>query len=154
MRPLGWRLFLYYEWFSSASVRGHYEKIQSRASQDISDVYFQTCKSFQILKSPPALFAPAQGAAESVEARDCQSVQHRRADRRSWLDIILNPTVPEVHARPLAAMEAGKHVYSEKPWQLRNRGRPANTEAARSRNLYAGCARYFFLAGCRLRGDG
>ncbi len=62
------------------------------------------------------------------------------------IDIVVNLTVPHAHAEvALAALEAGKSVYSEKPFALsRDEGRPV-LELAREKGLLVGCAPDTFL---------
>jgi predicted dehydrogenase len=64
------------------------------------------------------------------------------------VEIVLNLTVPAVHAEvSLAALEAGKHVYTEKPLAVsREDGRKMLEEAA-ERGLLIGCAPDTFLGG-------
>jgi predicted dehydrogenase len=64
------------------------------------------------------------------------------------IDIILNLTVPKAHLDVgLRALEAGKHVYAEKPLGITfDEGRKL-MEAARARNLRVGSAPDTFLGG-------
>jgi predicted dehydrogenase len=64
------------------------------------------------------------------------------------IDIILNLTIPQSHvAVSLAAVEAGKHVYSEKPLGLsREEARPL-LDAAAAKGLRIGCGPDTFLGG-------
>ncbi|HZN64692.1 MAG TPA: Gfo/Idh/MocA family oxidoreductase [Tepidisphaeraceae bacterium] len=57
------------------------------------------------------------------------------------VDVVLNLTVPKAHAAvALAALQAGKHTYSEKPLGVgRDEGRQVLEQAAR-RGLRVGCA--------------
>ncbi|RMD76438.1 MAG: gfo/Idh/MocA family oxidoreductase, partial [Lentisphaerae bacterium] len=61
-------------------------------------------------------------------------------------DIIINLTIPAAHAEvSLAALEAGKHVHSEKPLGLTLEEGRKIIETAKARNLRAGCAPDTFL---------
>lgn len=62
------------------------------------------------------------------------------------VEIILNLTVPGAHAEvSLAALEAGKHVYSEKPLATDLQAGRAVLERAARRGLRVGCAPDTFL---------
>ncbi|HEX6724939.1 MAG TPA: Gfo/Idh/MocA family oxidoreductase, partial [Gaiella sp.] len=63
------------------------------------------------------------------------------------VDIVLNLTPPEVHAEvTLAALEAGKHVYSEKPLAMSAPAATELLELAESFGLRLGCAPDIFLS--------
>jgi predicted dehydrogenase len=52
------------------------------------------------------------------------------------VDLVVNLTAPQVHAEvTTAALEAGKHVHSEKPLALRHEDAVRLTELARERGL-------------------
>jgi predicted dehydrogenase len=57
------------------------------------------------------------------------------------IDIVLNLTVPEAHAGvSMAAIAAGKHVYSEKPLATRLDDGIALVEAAKAKGVRVGCS--------------
>jgi predicted dehydrogenase len=57
------------------------------------------------------------------------------------VDLVLNLTVPQVHAEvSLRAIEAGKHVYSEKPLALSTADGRRVLDAAAARDVRVGCA--------------
>lgn len=61
--------------------------------------------------------------------------------RDSGIDLILNLTVPAVHAEiSLRALNAGKHVYSEKPLTVTLEDGRRILETAREKKLRVGCA--------------
>lgn len=64
------------------------------------------------------------------------------------IDIIINLTIPAAHAEvSLAAIEAGKHVHTEKPFAItREEGRKV-LESARAKGVRVGCAPDTFLGG-------
>ncbi len=91
--------------------------------------------------------AQAQGGRFGVEAMPVDALL-----ARSDIDIVVNLTVPAAHAAvALAALTAGKHVFSEKPLAVDvDLGRTV-LEEAKKRKLMVGCAPDTFLgAGGRL----
>jgi predicted dehydrogenase len=67
---------------------------------------------------------------------------------RDEIEIVVNLTIPRAHAEvDLRIIEAGKHIYSEKPLAVnRGEGR-AVLEAAEKANVRVGCAPDTFLGG-------
>ena len=64
------------------------------------------------------------------------------------IELIVNLTVPKVHAEvSLAAIAAGKHVYSEKPLAVEREDGGAIMRAARENGVMVGCAPDTFLGG-------
>lgn len=64
------------------------------------------------------------------------------------VEVVLNLTVPVVHAEvSLAALEAGKHVYTEKPLAVSREDGQRIIEVAAQRGLRIGCAPDTFLGG-------
>ena len=62
------------------------------------------------------------------------------------VDLVLNLTIPSAHAEiNIAALENGKHVYSEKPFATTREDGKRTLEAARSKRLAIGCAPDTFL---------
>jgi predicted dehydrogenase len=82
-------------------------------------------------------------AAEFKVPRAC-SVRQLLADPE--IGIVLNLTVPKAHAKvALAALKAGKSVYSEKPLAIRRRDGKRLLDLAAEKGLRVGCAPDTFL---------
>jgi predicted dehydrogenase len=116
---------------------------------DVSDIYFETCKTLEILQITACASLHLENARKKALKHGIPkacSIEQLIGD--SELDIILNLTVPEAHEElTLAALEAGKHVYSEKPLAADLAGGRRILSAARSKGLQVGCAPDTFLGG-------
>ncbi len=115
----------------------------------ISDIYLKTCKKFDI-----------------IDIVSCASldIEESRANARQYdipkactpdeifadpeIDCVLNLTIPAAHAKiSLAALEAGKHVYSEKPFVTSIEDGKKILSLAEAKGLYVGNAPDTFLGG-------
>jgi predicted dehydrogenase len=115
---------------------------------NISTTYFKLAPLFRGLEvracadMNPAT-AEAQAGAYGVKA---QTVEALLASPD--VDVVINLTIPDAHFPvSLAALEAGKHVYSEKPLALSTEDGLALKSAADARGLKVGCAPDTFLGG-------
>ena len=64
------------------------------------------------------------------------------------VEIVLNLTIPKVHVEVgLAALAAGKSIYSEKPLGVDRKQAKTLLDAAHAKGLHAGCAPDTFLGG-------
>lgn len=113
----------------------------------ISGLYFQAGRLFDAIEVVACadidMDRARDRAAEFDLPRAC-TVEQLLADPD--IEIVVNLTVPAAHA-PVAraALDAGKHVYNEKPMAAtRDEGRQL-VETARDRNLRLGCAPDTFL---------
>lgn len=116
---------------------------------NISPIYMKAGKRFEILD----IVACADLIPERAEARAAEfgvpracSVQELLADPE--IEIVVNLTIPNAHASvSMAALEAGKSVYSEKPMAVdRDDGRRI-LEKAQEKGLLVGGAPDTFLGG-------
>jgi predicted dehydrogenase len=101
---------------------------------NISDVYILNARLFRgigitAVSDIKRAIAEAKGAKYSLPA-----LSPRELLKRDDVDIVLNLTIPAAHADvSLAAIDAGKHVYTEKPLATSLRdGRAIVTAAARN----------------------
>lgn len=108
----------------------------------ISGIYMENCHRFDILE----LYAVAdldQGRAEeqavAFNVPHVYSVDEILADPE--IELIINLTIPGVHADVcLSALEAGKHVYVEKPLAVTREQGQAVLDLAHQKGLLVGCA--------------
>lgn len=119
---------------------------------DICDIYFKTCKKFEILNiTACASLHQEKAHKKAIEYNIPKACSIDELIKDSQIDIILNLTAPEVHAKiTLAALEAGKHVYSEKPLSTTIKDSMKIMDLAKSKGLLVGCAPDTFL-GSRLQ---
>jgi predicted dehydrogenase len=117
---------------------------------DISDKYIANLKQFDVVH----LIACASRGREKAQAfADQFGIPRAYACGQEVIDdpdvdIVLNLTPPSVHAQyNIAALRAGKHIYSEKPLAATlEEGRTIISLAA-EKGLYVGCAPDTFLGG-------
>jgi predicted dehydrogenase len=118
---------------------------------NISDIYLQNCARFPVLE----VIACADLVFERAEAKAQQHGLKALPVAQLFADpevrIVLDLTVPSAHARVnLAALAAGKHVYSEKPLAVRLKDGQKTLTKASANGLRVGCAPDTFLgAGLR-----
>lgn len=113
---------------------------------NISGIYFKNAKFFESTE----LVACADLVPERAEARaeefgaEARGVKDLLADPD--IEMVLNLTIPNAHAEvALAALEAGKSVYNEKPLAVTREDAQRLLDAARRRGLRVGCAPDTFL---------
>lgn len=113
---------------------------------NISDIYLKNCQAFPELE----LRACADADPVRTEAKAAKygiralSVAELLADPA--IEIVINLTPPAIHAKlNLAALEAGKHVYTEKPLAVRREEGLRTVELARAKGLRVGGAPDTFL---------
>lgn len=109
---------------------------------DISRIYLENAGSrtlFEIVAVADLLPERAQARAQEYGISRALTPDELLSD--SDIDAVLNLTIPAAHAEiSRRALEAGKHVYSEKPLALNVADGQALVELARERGLLIGCA--------------
>jgi len=116
---------------------------------NIFSAYVKGCRTFDVLDLVACADIDVSRALVQAEAqgipKGCSVVELLEDPS---IDIVINLTVPKVHAEvSLAAIRAGKHVYSEKPLAVtRDEGRRV-LEAAEKAGVRLGCAPDTFLGG-------
>lgn len=115
---------------------------------NISEQYLNASATFPILE----VVGIADLMPERAEARAtafgirAYTIEALLADPE--IEIIINLTIPAAHgAVSHAVLEAGKHVYSEKPLAITREEGRALLSAAQERGLLVGCAPDTFLGG-------
>ncbi len=116
---------------------------------NISAAYLRTAKTFRILECVAVADQfPERAVARAEEfgvPRAC-SVQELLADPA--IQIVVNLTTPQAHTEiNLAAIAAGKHVYTEKPLAVTREDGLKAVLAAREKGVRLGCAPGTFLGG-------
>ena len=117
---------------------------------DISDVYIKNLKKYDIVNVVACagrnLLKAQEKAAAHAIAKAYATPAELVADAN--VDIILNLTLPAVHAElNIMALEAGKHVYTEKPLAATFKEGEKLLALAQKRGLSVGCAPDTFLGG-------
>ena len=115
----------------------------------ISDIYIQNCSKFDELEIVSCGSLDAEESKKKAQVYGIPTVQSPEeilADPN--VDCILNLTIPASHAAvTLQALEAGKHVYSEKPIATDILDCRRILDLARSKNLKVGNAPDTFFGG-------
>jgi predicted dehydrogenase len=115
----------------------------------ISGIYLENGATFddvEIVACSDLVLERAEAQAQAYGVPKACSPEELLADEE--VEIVLNLTVPVVHAEvSLAALEAGKHVYTEKPLAVNLDAGRRMLEVAAERDLRIGCAPDTFLGG-------
>ena len=116
---------------------------------NISAAYLRTARTFAVLE--PVACADivarrAEARAEEFDVPRACSVEELLADPD--IQIVVNLTPPQAHAEvSLATIEAGKHLYTEKPLAATREDGLKILAAATRKGLRVGCAPGTFLGG-------
>ena len=115
----------------------------------ISGIYLENGATFddvEIVACADLVLERAEAQAQAYGVPRACSPEELLADEE--VEIVLNLTVPVVHAEvSLAALEVGKHVYTEKPLAVSLEDGRRMLEVAAERDLRMGCAPDTFLGG-------
>jgi len=115
---------------------------------NISGIYFQNGKRFEAMEVVACAdldVERAKARAAEYGVRGC-SVEELLADPD--IQMVINLTIPDAHASVcLQALEAGKHVYVEKPLAVSREEGSKVLELAASKGLLVGSAPDTFLGG-------
>ncbi|MFC5468020.1 Gfo/Idh/MocA family protein [Cohnella suwonensis] len=123
-------------------------KVGMIGTGNISGIYFQNgnrFESMEIVACADIDVERAKAKGEEYGIRGC-SVEELLNDPE--IEMIINLTIPQAHANVcLQALEAGKHVYVEKPLAVTREDGLKVLELAKQKGLYVGCAPDTFLGG-------
>jgi len=115
---------------------------------NISGVYFQAGKRFEILEivaCADIVMEKARAKAQEFGIKAC-TVKELLADPE--IKIVVNLTIPKAHAEVgLAALEAGKSVYNEKPLAISREDGKRMLEIASQKGILVGGAPDTFMGG-------
>lgn len=116
---------------------------------NISSAYINGCRQFDFLEIAAVTdIVPEAAHAKAAEHHVPRVLTVEELLNDPDIDIVINLTVPAVHAEvSLAAIAAGKHVYSEKPLAISRADGRAILYAAAGRGVRVGCAPDTFLGG-------
>ncbi|MGO4372425.1 Gfo/Idh/MocA family protein [Paenibacillus sp. MCAF20] len=115
---------------------------------NISGIYLQNGSKFDSMQVVACADLDVERAKAKAEEHGIKgySVDELLADPD--IQMVINLTIPQAHASVnLRALEAGKHVYVEKPFAVTREEGLAVLELARKKGLYAGSAPDTFLGG-------
>ncbi|MEK3734750.1 MULTISPECIES: Gfo/Idh/MocA family protein [Paenibacillus] len=113
----------------------------------ISGIYMENCHKFDILELWACADidrARAEEQAAKYQIPNVYTTEELLADPE--IELVINLTIPAQHAAiNLAALEAGKHVYVEKPLAVTREEGLKVLETAKAKGLLVGCAPETFL---------
>lgn len=116
---------------------------------NISAIYLKNCKTYENLDMTACAdidIERAKARAAEFDVPHAYSVEEILAD--TDIEIIINLTIPHAHAEIcLKALEAGKHVYVEKPLAVTREEGQRVLELAKSKGLLVGSAPETFMGG-------
>jgi predicted dehydrogenase len=116
---------------------------------NISGIYLQNCTRFPILRVLACADLVLDRAAEQAQKYNvpkAYTVEELLADPA--IELVINLTVPQVHGPiGLAALQAGKSVYNEKPLAIDRDSARQMLDLAQSKGLLVGGAPDTFLGG-------
>ena len=115
---------------------------------NISTTYFKLSPLFKGLKVLACADINEQAAEMRAEEYGVKAQSIEQLLANDELDVIVNLTIPAAHfAVSKAILEAGKHVYSEKPLVITLEEGKALQALAKAKGLSVGCAPDTFLGG-------
>lgn len=115
---------------------------------NIAPAYIQGCAPFDVIKITACADVLTERAREFAAEHGLAAYSVDDLLARDDIDIVVNLTIPQAHAEvSLQIIEAGKHVYSEKPLAINRGDGERIIKAAKEADLRVGCAPDTFLGG-------
>ena len=115
---------------------------------NISGAYLRNNAVFPHVRIVKCASRRIESARAAAEQFGLQAVTVDELLRDPEIDLILNLTTPDAHAEiNLRALEAGKHVYTEKPFEVTREDARKVLSLAAEKGLRTGCAPDTFLGG-------
>lgn len=113
---------------------------------NISQAYFNGCGMFRILEVTACADINMDAARAKAEENKVKAMTVDELLADPEIDIVVNLTIPAAHAEiSVKALEAGKHVHTEKPLAVNVEDGRKVVETAHAKGLRAGCAPDTFL---------
>ncbi len=115
----------------------------------ISSTYFGAAQNTDVLEIKSCADINMHAARIQADKHNCQAVSVDKLLTDTEIELVLNLTVPKAHGEVgLEVLEAGKHVYSEKPFAVDIESGEKLLQTATKLGLRVGCAPdTFFGAG-------
>lgn len=116
---------------------------------NISGIYFQAGKTFRNIEIVACADLIPERATEAAEKHGIpKALTVEQILKDPEVEIILNLTIPKAHVPvSMAVLDAGKHVYAEKPLGISREEGKRLMEKAKSKGLRVGSAPDTFLGG-------
>lgn len=115
---------------------------------NISQTYFNGAKLFEVLKVVSCADLRTELAESKAAEHGCKAQTVDELLVNPEVQLVINLTIPAVHAEvSLAALNAGKHVHSEKPLAVSLEDGKKIIETAAAKGLLVGCAPDTFMGG-------
>ena len=112
----------------------------------ISQAYFTGAKVFESLEIVACADLNPEVARAKAETNGCEAVSVDDLLSHPGIDLVINLTIPSAHGEiDKRSLEAGKHVYSEKPFTVELEEGREVLALAEAKGLRVGCAPDTFL---------
>ena len=119
---------------------------------NISTTYFTLAPLFKGIEITACADINSEAAKKAAETYHVKAMEPAKLIKGKDVDIVLNLTIPDQHfAVSMAAVKAGKHVYSEKPLTLSLKDGMKLRDTAEAKGVKVCCAPDTFMGGAHQR---